>query len=169
MAVTLWLRELFQREDLDLNKFVTPEYFDQPTKRQLATEDRERFKDLITEYRKLAEGVLPQNADDNDARYFVASAYGVLAAFAITADHSRKQALDYGKKSYELHNQLVSRDPHFYDSYMTLGIYEYIVDNLPWYSNGWRGSSVTEAARNEDSSICVLLRSAGYSWPTELG
>jgi tetratricopeptide (TPR) repeat protein len=146
MAVTLWLRELFEREDLDLNKFVAPTYFDQPTKRQLLTEDRERFKDLITECRKLAEGVLTQNADDNDARYFVASAYGVLAAFAITVDHSRKQALDYGKKSYELHNQLVSRDPHYYDSYMTLGIYEYIVDNLPWYIKwvawiiGYRGS-----------------------------
>jgi hypothetical protein len=72
-------------------------------------EDRERFKDLITECRKLAEGVLTQNADHNDARYFVASAYGVLAALAITVDHRRKQALDYGKKSYELHNQALSK------------------------------------------------------------
>jgi tetratricopeptide (TPR) repeat protein len=133
MAVVLWLRELFEREDLDLTKFLAPTYFDRPTKRLMPEEDRQNFMDLIAESRKLAERVLIENPDDKDARYFVASTYGMLAAFAITVDHSRGRALDYGKKSYKLHSQLVSTDRHYYDSYMTLGVYEYIVGNLPWY------------------------------------
>ena len=32
MGVTVWLRELLRRQDLDLNKFTTPTYFDQQQK-----------------------------------------------------------------------------------------------------------------------------------------
>jgi len=81
----------------------------------------------------LSTSALKKDAADNDAQYFLASAYGVQAAFAISIEHSKVQAFEYGKKSYQLHNQLVAKNPEYYDSYMTVGMYEYITGNLPWY------------------------------------
>src|SRR5262249_1532548 len=88
MASTIWLRELVEREDLDLNKFVSPAYFDQPAKQAMPRAERQEFMDLIDESRRLAQAILAQNPGDNDAQYFLASSYGISAAFAITVDHN---------------------------------------------------------------------------------
>jgi hypothetical protein len=133
MATTLWLRELLRRGDLDLNKFVTATYFDEPQKQALPQETRQRFAALVNESRTLAEHALVKDPDDVEAQYFLATSYGVNAAFAITVDHSKMQAFEFGKKSYRLHSALVAKYPQYYDSYMTLGMYEYIAGNLPWY------------------------------------
>ena len=134
MAITLWQRELFEHGDLDLDKFLKPSYFVRRPKQSVSAETRQRFNDLVEESRTLAEAALARTPGDNNAEYYLATGYGVLAAFAITVDHNKGQALGYGKKSYQLHRQIVSRDAHYYDSYMALGMYEYIVANLPWYA-----------------------------------
>jgi hypothetical protein len=146
LAITLWQRELFERGDLDMDKFLTPSYFVRKPKQSMPAETRQSFNDLVANSRTLAEAVLARNPDDNNAEYYLAVGYGALAAFAITIDHNKGQALGYGKKSYQLHRQIVSRDAHYYDSYMPLGMYEYIVANLPWYAKfgariaGYHGS-----------------------------
>ena len=146
MAITLWQRELFERGDLDLDKFLTPSYFLRRPKQSMSAEARHSFNDLVEESRTLAEAALARNPDDNNAEYYLASGYGLLAALAITIDHNKGQSLGYGKKSYQLHRRIVSRDAHYYDSYMALGMYEYIVANLPWYARwgahiaGYHGS-----------------------------
>jgi hypothetical protein len=134
MAITLWQRELFEREDLDLDKFVTPDYFLKRPKQSIPVEARQKFIGFVEESRTLAEAALRRNPDDINVQYYLATGYGVRAAFAITVDHNKTQALNYGKKSYELHRRIVARDVQYYDSYMALGIYEYIVANLPWYA-----------------------------------
>jgi tetratricopeptide (TPR) repeat protein len=133
MAVTVWLRELFRRDDLDLNRFAAPSYFDEPLKQQTPYEIRDSFRAFIDESVALSSSALKKDPADEEGQYFLASAYGVQAAFAITIDHSKMQAFEFGRKSYQLHSQLVSRNPEYYDSYMTLGMYEYIAGNLPWY------------------------------------
>jgi len=150
MATTVWLRELLRRDDLDLNKFATASYFDEPLQRETPVEIRQRFKNFIDESLVLSTSALKKNPADNDAQYLLASAYGVQAAFAISVEHSKVQAFEYGKKSYQLHSQLVSKNPEYYDSYMTLGMYEYITGKLPWY-------------------IKWLARMAGYHGSVERG
>ena len=134
MAITLWQRELFERENLDLDKLATPDYFLERPKQSMPVEARQKFTGLVEESRNLAEAALRRNPGDINVQYYLATGYGVRAAFTITVDHSKTQALNYGKKSYELHRRIVSRDAQYYDSYMALGIYEYIVANLPWYA-----------------------------------
>jgi tetratricopeptide (TPR) repeat protein len=133
MATTAWLRELLSRDDLDLNKFVAPAYFDEPSVHEISAEMKQRFRSLIDESLALSTASLKKDPGDTDAKYFLASAYGIEAAFAITIDHSKIQAFEYGRKSYQLHSELIAKNPDYYDSYMTLGMYEYITGNLPWY------------------------------------
>src|SRR6476619_7631162 len=49
LALVLWQQELFRRQDLQLDRFVSPESFMEDTKRQMAAEDRNSFFRYIEE------------------------------------------------------------------------------------------------------------------------
>jgi tetratricopeptide (TPR) repeat protein len=146
IASVIWLRELFEREELDLDRFISPSYFTQPSTRVMDAASRDRFFEAIQRSRTLSETILKKNPGDPDATYFLGAVEGVLGAFAITIDRSYRQALSHGRAAYKLHHQLVEKDAAYYDAYMTVGLYEYIVDNLPWYVKwlaliaGYRGN-----------------------------
>lgn len=145
-AAVIWLRELFERQELDLDRFITPGYFSQPTERQMAVAHRQAFFSSLEESRKLCQDVLSRDSRHQDARYFLGSAHGILGSFAITIDRSVRQAFSHGKQAYRYHHALIQEDPQYYDAYMSVGLYEYIVDNIPWYIKwlailiGYRGS-----------------------------
>jgi tetratricopeptide (TPR) repeat protein len=145
-ATVVWLRELFERQDLDLDKFIAPTYFTEPTDRKMPSGDRKSFFALVDTSQRLSEKVLASDARNADARYFLGGAHGVAGAFAITIDHSYSDAFGQGKKAYKSHHDLVEERPDYYDAYMSVGLYEYIVGNLPWYIKwiamivGYRGS-----------------------------
>ena len=146
LATVHWLRELFEREELDLNRFVAPGYFNKPTDRKMPPQERRAFFRHLEESQQRCQAILEKDPANKDARYFLGSSYGILASFAITIDRSVKTAFSNGKKAYRYHRQLLDEDPQYYDAYMSVGMYEYIVGNLPWYIKwlaniiGYRGS-----------------------------
>ncbi|HXV65032.1 MAG TPA: hypothetical protein VEK15_30335, partial [Vicinamibacteria bacterium] len=161
-AVAIWLRELFEREDLDLDRFISSGYFTRAARLDMSEEARQAFFERIAEARELAARYLEDDPGDPDARYYLGACEGALGAFAFTIDRSLRQAMSHGKKSYEIHRAVVEEYPDFGDSYMTVGTYEYVVSNLPWYIKwiativGYRGS--------EERAFEYLLRAAekGY-------
>ncbi len=146
LASVVWLQELFDRNELDLDNFIAPGYFTQPSARKMAPADRKVFFDYLASCESLCTALLKKDPKNTDARYFLGSMYGVLGAFAITIDHSYSDAFSKGKKAYKYHSALIEQKPDFYDAYMSVGLYEYVVDNLPWYIKwiavivGYRGS-----------------------------
>jgi tetratricopeptide (TPR) repeat protein len=145
-ALTIWLRELFHRQEMDLDNFISPGYFTRPSERPMPEEDLEAFFGGVEESKKLAEGYLERNPEDKDGRYYLGTVEATLGVFAFTVERSYMKALRHGKKSYQYQKAIVDEDPEFYDSYMTVGTYEYILGNLPWYVKwlatiaGYRGS-----------------------------
>ena len=133
LATALWLRELFQRQEYDLDHFIAPSYFDRPTSQRMPPPKRQAFFDLIAQSQALAQEILEQDPGHKDARYFLGSAHGILGSFAITIDRSRTAAFREGKNAYSIHYALVEEDSEYYDAYLTVGLYEYIVGSLPWY------------------------------------
>src|SRR5262245_56969971 len=133
LALTLWQHELFRRQDLGVDRFVSPESFMQATGRQMPAEDRNAFFRYIGESQASCQAILKEKPGDLDARYFLGAAHGVLAAFAVTIDRDKREAFRQGKKAYQYHLGIVMEQPDYYDAYVTLGLYEYIVANLPWY------------------------------------
>jgi len=132
-AVVVWLRELFERAELDLERFVSPGYFTRPPERPMDPERRQAFEDFIRECQQHARAVLGRSPGHLDARYFLSASYGVLAAFTFTIDRSYLQALKHGRAAYRDQRALVDEDPEYYDAYMSVGLYEYVVASLPWY------------------------------------
>ena len=133
LATVVWLRELFERNELDLDHFIAPAYFTKATDRKMSPADRKKFFEYLAICQKVCEQTLNKDPKNLDARYFLGSVYGLQGAFAITIDRSYSQAFGFGKKAYKIHHQLVEDKPDYYDAYMSVGLYEYVVDNIPWY------------------------------------
>lgn len=128
-----WLKEMQRRQDLSLNRFLTATYFSSKTNEVMPPQERTEFFDEIQQSEALSRAILQKDRRDKDGRYFLATAYGLRASFAITIDHHLREAFNYGNKAYSYARQLTEEDPQYYDAYLTLGIYEYTVGSIPWY------------------------------------
>ncbi len=132
-AVVLWLGELFERQELDLDLFVAPSYFTQPAQRSMPVDRYARFQQLIRDAQARAQAILRHNPSHPDARYFLGTSFGVLAGFTLTIDRSYLKAFRHAKEAYRYLKALVEEDPQYYDAYMHVGVYEYAAASVPWY------------------------------------
>jgi tetratricopeptide (TPR) repeat protein len=158
-AVTLWVRELFRRQELDdLDRFISPGYFTSPTSRQMPEDDRKAFESFLEQSETLAQRILESHPGDLDARYYLGSAEAIRGAYAITVGRSKLDALRHGKKAYQYEKAILDDDPDYDDAYMTVGTYEYVLDNLPWYIK-WV-AVIAGYTGNERLGFEYLVRSA---------
>jgi hypothetical protein len=132
-ASVYWLNEMLRRQDVSLNRFISPMYFSQKTGETMPSAERTAFFRALQKSESLSHAILNNNPKDKDARYFLGTAFGLRSSFAITIDHSLKDAFSNGRKAFSYAKQLIDEDPSYYDAYLSAGIYEYIVDNIPWY------------------------------------
>ena len=132
-ASVFWLNEMFRRQDLALHKFISASHFGRKTNETMPAQERESFFQAIQRSEFLANEILKKKINDKDARYFLGTAYGLRSSFAITIDHSLRDAFSNGKKAFTIAAQLIDEDPGYYDAYLTAGIYEYVADSIPWY------------------------------------
>jgi tetratricopeptide (TPR) repeat protein len=128
-----WLKEMERRQDISLNRFIVPAYFYNKTNMVMPPRERTDFFAELQKSENLSKGILQKDRFNKDARYFMATVFGLRASFAITIDHSLREAFSNGNKSYSYAKQLVDEDPKYYDAYLALGIYEYTVGLIPWY------------------------------------
>jgi tetratricopeptide (TPR) repeat protein len=133
LACIYWLDELLRRQDLSMNRFIAPTYFANKSNQVMPQRERSLMFRNLQKSEALASQILKRNSRDKDGRYFLATCYGLRASFAITIDHSLREAFSNGNKAYGMLRQLVEEDPKYYDAYLTVGIYEYIVGSIPWY------------------------------------
>ena len=131
-ASAVWLHELFRRQELDdLDRFVSPGYFTTPTTRRMPEEDREAFESFLDRSEALARRFLEAHPGDRDARYYLGAVEGIRGAYAITIARRKMDALRHGKRAYQYDKAILDEDPGYADACMTVGLYEYILDNLP--------------------------------------
>jgi hypothetical protein len=133
LASIYWLEEMVRRQDLSLNRFISPAYFDKKTDKAMPPEARKAFFQNLQKSEDLSNAILKKNRSDKDGRYFLATAYGLRASFAITVDHSLKDAFRAGDKAYSYATDLMREDPDYHDAYLIGGTYEYVAGSIPWY------------------------------------
>ncbi len=133
LGTVIWLKQLFERHELNLNYFLSPSYFTRKTGETMPEAKKKAFLDYIKKSEDLSREILKKQPKDLDALFFLGAAYGVRASFEITVDHRVSSALSYGKQAYKYEDEVVRKDPKYYDAYLTVGMYQYIVGSLPWY------------------------------------
>lgn len=134
LATITWFHELWRRQDLDLDRFLSPGFFARETSQVMPEQERRDFFGRIRESQALAQKILDGDSRNTDALYFMGASYGILGSFSITIDHSLRNAFRYGSKAYDYDRRVIRIDPRYYDAYMTVGLYEYIVGSIPWWA-----------------------------------
>ena len=169
IAAAIWLRELFERLDLNLGRFVAPGYFNRSSSRKMPSAPRQAFFENIERSKKLSAAILKQDVGNQDARFLQGNAEALLAAFVYTIDRSRMAAIGHAKRAYRDHQSILKDNPRYHDAYMSVGLYEYIVANLRWYLRwpakivGYHGSEergieYLELARDQGRSVADETR-----------
>lgn len=85
------------------------------------------FKKTSFKAADLAKEMLKKNKDNNDARFYLGFIYGDLGLYYGATGRYLK-ALWYGRKATPIIEELLEKDPEYYDAYLGVGLFEYALD-----------------------------------------
>lgn len=90
------------------------------------------FRDRMAQAKTKALALVARNKNDADAQYFLGAYYGVMAAYEASVARKFFAAMRNGSRSVDAHEKVLKLKPDYYDAYLSVGMYDYIVGNLPF-------------------------------------
>jgi len=130
LAWTLWL-EILNNSRLRQGAIYSSQSFeaqdqDKPDPRVIP-----EFRDLVRQATQLARNQLQNNPRDVQALYTLGAVETIRAGFALTVEGRSLATLRDGSGAVDRHREVIKLDPKFHDAELTIGMYDYIVGNLP--------------------------------------
>lgn len=136
LANNLWLETLNARRRLSTSIYTGDSFYSQGLSDDKVDPKRDReFNDLIKQAITVARARIAKNAKDTEAMYYHASALGLRAAYSTSVKRSFRRAIGDANESVKIQRQVIKLDPEYIDSYLSIGLYEYVIDSLPL---GWK-------------------------------
>lgn len=136
LANSVWLEALYQRRRLLSSFYVSRSFYAQGAGSDRADPKRDReFNDFIKKALDASASRLRKNPKDAEALYYQASALGLRAAYEASVLRAFTRAIGDANDSILLHRQVLKLDPDYIDAELSIGLYEYVIDTLPF---GWR-------------------------------
>lgn len=131
------------------------------------------FRDRMAQAKTKALALANRYRDDPDALYFLGAYYGVMAGYEASTARKFFAAMRNGSRSVDAHEKVVKIRPDYYDAYLSLGLYDYIVGSLPFAFKalaaiaGVRGNKVrgierlkklvaSDSASSDDARVLLL-------------
>lgn len=148
LANTYLFQELQQLGQLEGNLYDASNSFLKDKAPKPDLERVAKFKEALEKARQICEERLAKNPRDVDALYSLGVAYATEGTYKFTIEKSWFDALRAGSKANELHEKVLSIDPHYYDATLVPGVYQYVVGSIPgsvkWFVFliGYRGSRI---------------------------
>src|SRR5262245_49409625 len=90
------------------------------------------FRDRMAQAKTKALALVAKNKNDTDALYFLGAYYGVMAGYEASTARKFFGAMRNGSRSVDTHQKVLMLNPEYYDAYLSVGMYDYIVGNLPF-------------------------------------
>ena len=137
LANNIWLETLYQGRRLTTSVYTGGSFYVQDKEGEDKF-DKKRdldFNDLIIQALAAVKAKLLKNPKDVEALYYKASALGIRAAYATSVKRSFTRAIGDANDSVQIQRQVVKLNPEYIDAYLSIGLYEYVIDSLPF---GWR-------------------------------
>jgi len=137
LANNVWLEILYQNRRLNTSVYTGGSFYAQEKDAEDkfdAKRDRE-FNDFIRQALAATKARLTKNPKDVEAIYYNGSALGIRAAYATSVKRSFARSIADANDSVQLQRQVIKLDPEWVDAYLSIGLYEYVIDALPF---GWR-------------------------------
>ncbi len=132
LANNLWLETLYQGRRLTTSVYTGGSFYAQDKDEDEVDPKRDReFNDFVRQALAAARSRLVKNPADVDALYYKASALGIRAAYATTVKRSFTRSIGDANESIKIQRQVIKLDPNYIDAYLSIGLYEYVIDSLP--------------------------------------
>ena len=136
MANNLWLETLYQGRRLTTSVYTGGSFYSQEKDEDQVDQKRDReFNDLIRQALAATRARLVKNSKDVEALYYNASALGIRAAYATSVKRSFTRSIGDANESIKIQRQVIKLDAEYIDAYLSIGLYEYVIDSLP---GGWK-------------------------------
>lgn len=130
VAVVMWLNILFQRGSVTVDSYlggVTRSNFKlPPPPPDLAA----GFHAYLDRSIALAEARLDANPRDVDAMYDLGAAQGLRASYVATIEGKVRSAFGPARRAFNLHEEVLERDPRRHDAGLIVGTYRYVISAL---------------------------------------
>ena len=110
------------------------------------------------------------NRNDPYAKYYLGSIYSILAAYEASTARKFWSAMRNGSKGIDAHQQVLKLKPDYYDAFLSVGLYDYVIGNLPFpvkaliAMGGVRVISRTMAAATSAGRASVAGSASGIAW-----
>lgn len=140
LATTIWLEHLNKSRRLQTGLYSDDSSFYAGAEN--AKEDSEgdevdpavdrAFRDRMASAKTKALALVARNKNDADAQYFLGAYYGVMAGYEASVARKFFAAMRNGSRSVDAHEKVLKLKPDYYDAYLSVGMYDYIVGNLPF-------------------------------------
>ncbi len=136
LANNMWLEWLNASRRLSTSLYSGGSFYNQDAEEDKFDAKRDKeFQDLIRKALEVAKARLQANPKDVEALYYQGAAQGLRAVYTVTVKRSFRKAIGDANGSVKIQKQVVKLDPNYTDAYLSIGTYEYTVDNLPFL---WR-------------------------------
>jgi tetratricopeptide (TPR) repeat protein len=89
------------------------------------------FRDRMALAKTKALALVAKNKNDADALYFLGAYYGAMAGYEASTARKFFSAMRNGSRCVDAHEKVLRIKPDYYDAYLSIGVYDYIVGNLP--------------------------------------
>ncbi len=90
------------------------------------------FRDRMAQAKTKALALVAKNKNDPDALYFLGAFYGVMAGYEASTARKFFSAMRNGSRCVDAHEKVMKLRPDYYDAYLSVGVYDYIVGSLPF-------------------------------------
>jgi tetratricopeptide (TPR) repeat protein len=132
LANNLWLETLYQGRRLTTSVYTGGSFYSQDKDEDAVDQKRDRdFNDYIRQAIAAGRARLVKNPKDVEALYYNASALGIRAAYATSVKRSFTRSIGDANESIKIQRQVIKLDPEYIDAYLSIGLYEYVIDSLP--------------------------------------
>jgi hypothetical protein len=136
LANNLWLEWLNSSRRLSSSLYNGDSFYQQDAEEDKFDPKRDKeFNDFIRQAIGIAKARVLKNPQDTEALYYQGAALGLRAGYSVTVKRSFRRAMGDANGSIQIQKKVVKLDPNYNDAYLSIGLYEYVIDSLPFV---WR-------------------------------
>jgi predicted Zn-dependent protease len=140
VANIIWLEHLYKLRRLQTGLYQNESFYagfegskeDGETGDSVEAKVDREFRALMASAKTKALTLVNANRTDPHAKYYLGAVYGILAAYEASTARKFWSALRNGSKGIDAHQQVLKLKPDYYDAYLSVGLYDYVIGNLPF-------------------------------------
>ena len=133
LAIATLYDEMFERGVLESGVYGEGGDIFKPSKVAVTPSFQQELFSILDKSQQLAEDRLKSDPNDKDAMYWAGVGHGTRATYHFALRKEYLAALHEATAAYNYHMGLIKLDADYVDSYLVVGVNNYVVGSLPWY------------------------------------